>query len=58
MLFRSENGDGEAPQYYQAETEADEALYCARIIAAHASAGGAYSDFAVLMRINALTRAY
>ena len=54
----TENGDGEAPQYYQAETEADEALYCARIIAAHASAGGAYSDFAVLMRINALTRAY
>ena len=54
----TENGDGEAPQYYQAETEADEALYCARIVAAHASAGGAYSDFAVLMRINALTRAY
>ena len=54
----TENAEGDAPQYYQAETEADEALYVARAIASRAGAGESYSDFAVLMRINALTRAY
>ncbi len=54
----TENGEGEKPQYFQAETEADEALYVARAIASRVGAGAAYSDFAVLMRINALTRAY
>ena len=54
----TQNGEGDKPQYFQAETEADEALYAARTILAHVSAGERFSDFAVLMRINALTRAY
>ena len=55
----TENGDGAEAQYYQAETENDEALYVARTIASLVSSRGMeYSDFAVLMRINALTRAY
>ncbi len=52
------NGEGAEAQYYQAETETDEALFAARTIADLARQGYAYSDFAVLMRINALTRPY
>ena len=51
-------GEGEKPVYYQADEEAGEALYTARAIAGGVSRGGKYSDYAVLMRINALTRAY
>ncbi|MDE6441917.1 MAG: UvrD-helicase domain-containing protein [Clostridia bacterium] len=51
-------GDGEKPVYYQAEEEAGEALYSARIISSAVARGANYSDFAVLMRINALTRSY
>ncbi len=55
----TENEEGAEAQFYQAETENDEALYVARTIASLAAQEGyAYSDFAVLMRINALTRAY
>ena len=52
------NGDGAEAQYYQAETETDEALFAARTIADLVRQGYAYSDIAVLMRINALTRPY
>lgn len=51
-------GEGEKPIYYQADEEAGEALYTARTIANSVAAGGKYSDYAVLMRINALTRSY
>ena len=51
-------GEGVKPEYYQADEEAGEALYTAREISAAVARGGKYSDFAVLMRINALTRAY
>lgn len=51
-------GEGDKPEYYQADEEAGEALYTAREISAAVARGGKYSDFAVLMRINALTRAY
>ena len=55
----TENGDGEEPQYCQAESENDEALYVARTISDLMNRQGcSFSDFAVLMRINALTRAY
>ena len=54
----TKNAAGEEPQYYQAETEADEALYVARRISELMRQGYSFSDFAVLMRINALTRAY
>ena len=54
----TKNGEGAEPKYYQAETETDEALFAARTIADLARQGYAYSDFAVLMRINALTRPY
>lgn len=54
----TETGDGEKPTYYQAEEELGEALFTARTIYDATSRGARYSDFAVLMRINALTRAY
>ena len=50
--------DGDKPVYYQAEEEAGEALYTARIISEGVAKGKKYSDYAVLMRKNALTRAY
>ena len=54
----TEAEDGAPPQYYQAEEESGEALYAARTISDGVRAGRKYSDFAVLMRINALTRSY
>ena len=55
----TENGDGAETNYFQAETESDEALYVARAIS-DLMRGEHYefSDFAVLMRINALTRSF
>ena len=50
--------EGKKPELVEAEDEKDEALYAAKIINAAVYAGGNYSDFAVLMRINALTRAF
>ncbi|MDE6867668.1 MAG: UvrD-helicase domain-containing protein [Clostridia bacterium] len=54
----TQSDDGEKPQYFQAEEEAQEALFTARIINDGVAKGEKYSDFAVLMRINALTRSY
>ncbi|MDE5765798.1 MAG: UvrD-helicase domain-containing protein [Clostridia bacterium] len=50
--------EGVQPEYVQADEEKDEALFAAKTINAAVYAGGKYSDFAILMRINALTRAY
>ena len=50
--------EGVKPEYEQLEQEADEAYYAAKTINGAVYAGGNYSDFAVLMRINALTRSY
>ena len=53
------NQEGVPAQYYQAETENDEALYVARTISQLMNnCDYKFSDFAVLMRINALSRAY
>lgn len=54
----TENGEGDKPVFYESEEEAGEALYTARTIAELMRRGYKYSDFAVLMRINALTRSY
>ena len=54
----TENGEGDSPVYYEAEEEAGEALYAVRMIAEYLRRGYKFSDFAVLMRINALTRSY
>lgn len=54
----TEAEEGAKPQYYQAEEEAGEALFAARKILDGVARGGKYSDYAVLMRINALTRSY
>ncbi|MBD5631858.1 MAG: UvrD-helicase domain-containing protein [Clostridia bacterium] len=54
----TEAEEGEKPVYYQAEEEAGEALYTARTISDAVARGKKFSDFAVLMRINALTRSY
>ena len=50
--------EGAKPVYFQADEESGEALYTARIISDGVARGGSYSDYAVLMRINALTRSY
>lgn len=54
----TEAEEGEKPVYFQAEEEAGEALFAARTVSDAVARGGRYSDFAVLMRINALTRSY
>lgn len=55
----TENGEGAEADYFQAETETDEALYVARKISdLMRTEGYDFSDFAVLMRINALTRSF
>ncbi len=54
----TEAEEGVMPEYVQSEEEKDEALFAAKTINAAVYAGGKYSDFAVLMRINALTRSY
>ncbi len=54
----TEKGEGEKPIFYEADEEAGEALYCARIISEYVRKGYRLSDFAVLMRINALTRSF
>ena len=54
----TENGDGEKPQVFEAEEESGEARYIAHTIAGLIARGYKYSDFAVLMRINALTRSF
>ncbi len=54
----TETEEGIKPEYYQADEESGEALFAARTISDSIYHGGRYSDFAVLMRINALTRSY
>lgn len=54
----TEAEEGVKPEYVQSADEKDEALFAAKTINAAVYAGGKYSDFAVLMRINALTRSY
>ena len=55
----TQNEEGVPAQYYAAETENDEALFVARPISDLMNKNRyRFSDFAVLMRINALTRAY
>ncbi len=54
----TDRGDGERPEYYQADEETGEAMYASRVIVQAVRGGAKYSDFAVLMRINALTRSY
>lgn len=54
----TENEQGDAPVFYEADEEAGEALYSARMISELIAKGYRISDFAVLMRMNALTRSY
>ena len=54
----TENGEGREGTYFQAETETEEALYVTRTISDLMREGYSFSDFAVLMRINALTRSF
>lgn len=54
----TENAEGAPVEYYEANNETDEALYTVKTVAAMVNGGAKLSDFAVLMRINALTRSY
>lgn len=54
----TEAEDGSKPTFYQADEESGEALFVARKISSAVLHGANYSDFAVLMRINALTRSF
>ena len=54
----TENDDGIKPEVYVANEESEEAQYTAITIKNLVDRGYKYSDFAVLMRINALTRSY
>lgn len=54
----TDNDEGANPETYIAEDEASEAQYTAIHIKNLVSRGFKYSDFAVLMRVNALSRSY
>ena len=54
----TENDDGEQAKVYEAEEESGEARYIAHTIAGLLRQGYKYSDFAILMRLNALTRSF
>lgn len=54
----TEEEEGKKPEYVQSDSEKDEALFAAKTINAAIYSGGNYSDFAVLMRINALSRSF
>ncbi len=54
----TEHAEGEKPVYFEAEEETGEALFCAKTVFELMRQGYQYSDFAVLMRVNALTRSY
>ena len=51
----TENEEGTKPKVYEAKEESGEARYIAQCIAGLLRQGYSYSDFAVLMRLNALT---
>ncbi|MBQ7369875.1 MAG: UvrD-helicase domain-containing protein [Clostridia bacterium] len=52
------NEDGDKPRAHEAEEESSEARYVAHTIAGLMRQGYKYSDFAILMRMNALTRSF
>ena len=54
----TENDDGQDAKVHEAEEESGEARYIAHTIAGLLRQGYQYSDFAVLMRLNALTRSF
>ncbi len=54
----TENEEGNAPKAHKAEEESGEARFVAYTIAGLMKQGYKYSDFAVLMRLNALTRSF
>lgn len=54
----TDNAEGSEVEYFEADNETDEALYAVKTIARLVNNGARLSDFAVLMRINALTRSY
>lgn len=53
----TQKSEGEGPVVYSAFDERDEALFVARTISDLVNEGFSFSDFAVLMRVNALSRA-
>ncbi len=54
----TEKEEGAKAKVYEAEEESGEARYVAQTIAGLIREGYSYSDFAILMRINALTRSF
>ncbi len=54
----TENEEGANAKVYEAEEESGEARYIAQTMAGLIRQGYSYSDFAVLMRINALSRSF
>ena len=54
----TENESGEKPEYYQAFDETSEAEYVATKIKSLINSGKKASDFAVLMRVNAISRSF
>ncbi len=54
----TENDEGAPAKVYESEEESGEARYIAQTMAGLLRQGYKYSDFAVLMRINALTRSF
>ena len=54
----TENEDGDVPKAHEAEEESGEARFVAHTIAGLMRQGYKYSDFAILMRLNALTRSF
>ncbi len=54
----TENGDGEKAKVHEAEEESGEARFIAQSIAGLMRQGYKFSDFAILMRLNALTRSF
>ena len=54
----TENDEGEPTKVHEAEEESGEARFIAHTIAGLMRQGYKYSDFAILMRVNALTRSF
>ena len=54
----TEKEEGEKVRVYEADEESYESLYVAKTIRELVREGYSYSDFAVLMRVNALTRSF
>ena len=54
----TDNADGVKPEFFKAEQEIDEAEYVAAQIKGLVAIGFKYSDCAVLMRVNALSRSF